>query len=114
MAGRSVPRTLAREGLAMRNALVSDLAAIRDHEIVMTTDPRFASMLPRRVETVTIAAGRAALLDSLVASADAVWLVAPETNRCLEQLATRVERKQKMLHAPLRDMPRHSTQYSTI
>jgi hypothetical protein len=35
-----------------------------------------------------------------MASADAVWLVAPETNRCLERLAARVERRGKTLLGP--------------
>jgi len=38
-----------------------------------------------------------ATLDALIASADAVWLVAPETDRCLERLAVRVERSGKTL-----------------
>ena len=40
-AGRDVPASLAREGAAMRTALVSDLAAIGRHQIVTTADPRF-------------------------------------------------------------------------
>jgi predicted ATP-grasp superfamily ATP-dependent carboligase len=95
--GRAVPASLAREGLAMRTALVADLAAIRRHEIVVTTDIRFARPWPVGVESVTLASGDASSLDALIMSADAVWLVAPETDRCLERLAARVERKGKIL-----------------
>jgi predicted ATP-grasp superfamily ATP-dependent carboligase len=93
LAGQHVPASLAREGAAMRTALVSDLAAIGGHHIVTTADPRFPLEAPPGVEVVTLPRQSAALLDGLIMSADAVWLVAPETNRCLEHLASRIERK---------------------
>ena len=87
LAGRRVPASLGREGAAMRDALIADLAAIRRHRIVTTVDPRFPLRAPPGVEVVTLPSGNAALLDALIASADAVWLVAPETGGCLERLA---------------------------
>jgi tyramine---L-glutamate ligase len=99
-AGQPVPASLAREGLAMRTALVADLAAIDRHEIVTTTDIRFNQAAPPGVDVVPLLPGDAAMLDALMASADAVWLVAPETDRCLERLAARVERKGKKLLGP--------------
>jgi len=96
-AGRAVPASLAREGLAMRTALVADLAAIGRHEIVTTTDIRFAKAAPPGVEVVTIDSGATSAFDAVLSSADAVWLLAPETDRCLERLAARVERKGKVL-----------------
>jgi len=95
--GRSVPASLAREGLAMRTALLADLAAIGRHEIVTTTDVRFATAAPPGVDVVTIQPGATSAFDSLLSSTDAVWLVAPETDRCLERLAARVERKGRIL-----------------
>jgi predicted ATP-grasp superfamily ATP-dependent carboligase len=95
--GRAVPASLAREGLAMRTALLEDLVAIGRHEIFTTTDIRFATPAPSRVEVVTLPLGDTATFDQLLTSADAVWLVAPETDRCLERLAARVERKGKIL-----------------
>ncbi len=100
LAGRPVPASLACEGVAMLTALVADLAAIRGHRIVTTVDPRFALEAPPGVEVVTLPSGNAALLDSLIASADAVWLVAPETGGCLERLAARVEQMGTMLLGP--------------
>jgi predicted ATP-grasp superfamily ATP-dependent carboligase len=114
LAGRPVPRSLAREGLAMRSALLEDLAALRGHSIVATTDPRFTRPVPRGVELVSNV-GRALSgspggprggavtrptiegIDWLVNECDAVWLIAPETDRCLERLAARVERSGKIL-----------------
>ena len=99
LAGRDVVTSLAREGLAMLTALIADLTAIHCHQIVTTIDPRFALPTPPGVEVVTLSPGSegSATLDALIASADAVWLVAPETNRCLERLAARVERRGRTL-----------------
>jgi len=98
-AGRAVPRALAREGAAMRAALVADLAATGRYEVVTTVDPRFPIVPPPRVEVVTLPRGATAL-DGLIASADAVWLIAPETGGCLERLARRVERAGRALVGP--------------
>src|SRR5882672_12820841 len=100
LAGREVPASLGREGRAMLTALVADLAATGCHEIVTTTDPRFPLAAPPGVQVVMLAGRSAARLDALIASADAVWLVAPETDRCLERLAKRAERKRKILLGP--------------
>src|SRR6185503_7483474 len=84
----------------MLTALVADLAAIGTHDIVTTADGRFPRAMPAGVEVVTLPAvrkAREALLDQLIASADAVWLVAPETDRCLERLAARAERQRTPL-----------------
>jgi predicted ATP-grasp superfamily ATP-dependent carboligase len=131
-AGRDVPPTLAREGAAIRAALIADLAALNCHSIVTTADTRFPLAEEADVEVHTVHPGpsrpgsrheeRAAsasakamadhgslwrrwsagreLLNHLIASADAVWLVAPETNRCLERVATRVEQQGKLLLGP--------------
>jgi predicted ATP-grasp superfamily ATP-dependent carboligase len=100
LAGRRVPASLGREGAAMRDALIADLAAIRRHRIVTTVDPRFPLKAPPGVEVVTLPSGNTPLLDSLIASADAVWLVAPETGGCLERLAARVEKLGTTLLGP--------------
>jgi predicted ATP-grasp superfamily ATP-dependent carboligase len=99
LGGRDVPASLAREGAAMRAALVADLCAIGEHRIV-TTAERPRADLPRGVEVATLPAGdraRAAALDRLIDGVDAVWLIAPEGNRCSERLAARVERRRKIL-----------------
>src|SRR4051812_37019849 len=95
LAGRPVPRALGREGAAMLAALVTDLTATSAHQIVTTRDPRFALDVPSGVDVVTLprSADRPypRNLDPLIATADAVWLIAPETDRWLERLAARVE-----------------------
>jgi tyramine---L-glutamate ligase len=98
MAGRDVPTALAREGAAMLTALVADLAALPGHEVSTTTDARFPSTPPRGVERVEIRSpAERKILNTLIESADAVWLIAPETGRGLEHLAASVERRGKRL-----------------
>jgi len=96
-AASPLPASLVREGRAMLNALVADLVAIGGHEIVTTADRRLALTAPKGVEVVPVGPGAAVLPDELVSSVDAVWLIAPETDGCLERLARRVERLGKML-----------------
>ena len=96
-AASPLPTSLVREGRAMLSALVADLVATGDHEIVTTADRRLALNAPKSVEVVTVGPGTAALPDELVSWADAVWLIAPETGGYLERLARRVERLGKTL-----------------
>ena len=104
-AGRPLPRVLAREGLAMRTALIEDLAAIGRHQIVATMDARVASAAPRGVQVIAVDVGRdgrarSQAIDEVIAGADAVWLIAPETGGCLERLTARIERSGKTVLGP--------------
>jgi predicted ATP-grasp superfamily ATP-dependent carboligase len=83
--GYHAPAALAREGAAMLQALVADLHAIGAHQIVSA-----GAVAPEG-------------LDALIASVDAVWLIAPESERCLERLAAQVEGHGKMLIGPPAD-----------
>ena len=99
LAGRAVPASLAREGAAMRAALVTDLCA-GGHRVVTTADARVRAHMPRGVQVVPLPCGdraRASTLNRLIDGVDAVWVVAPESNRCLERIAARVERRGAML-----------------
>lgn len=100
LVGRDVPPSLAREGSAILTALVADLAAIRPHDIVTTRDARFPLAAPSGVEVVTLSLRASPRLDALIDAVDAVWLIAPESDRCLERLAAKVERKGKALLGP--------------
>lgn len=100
LGGRPVHASLSREGAAMRNALIRDLCAIGGHEVTTTTDSRSRTDVPRGVETATLPAGdraRAEALDRLIRRVDAVWVIAPETARCLERLAAAVTRRGRTL-----------------
>ena len=100
LAGQPVPVSIAHEGSAMLAALVTDLAAIGHHQIVTTTDPRFPFVAPPNVQVIAVSPGQTKPFDTLMASVDAVWLVAPETDRCLERLAAKAERAGKVLLGP--------------
>lgn len=89
LAGRPVPPTLAREGAAMRDALVADLAAIPGIQVLAAADPRFPLPPAARAEVTRIE--RPARLRRLFARADAVWLIAPESRGRLARLAAAVE-----------------------
>jgi predicted ATP-grasp superfamily ATP-dependent carboligase len=101
LAGQDAPASLAREGAAMRDALVADLAALGQHDVVTTADPRFPlRRTPRSVEVVTLRPGETALLDELFESVGTAWLVAPETGGRLEALAARAEKSGAALLGP--------------
>jgi predicted ATP-grasp superfamily ATP-dependent carboligase len=91
LAGQRVPASLAREGRAMRNALLSDLVSLGRYEL-LATGPR---EMPPGVEWVSH--GK---LTPVFASVDIVWLIAPETRGCLESLARRVRRAGASLVGP--------------
>ena len=91
-AGRPIPASLGREGSAMASALVADLCAIRGVRVTTTIDERLRPPTRRGARVVTIAGDGGGALDDLVADADAVWLIAPERDRCLETLAARIAR----------------------
>ena len=98
--GRVVPPSLLREGRAMRDALVGDLAALGIHDVVTTADPRFPlRRVPRGVEVVSLR-GAGEPLDALFRGIDAAWLVAPETGGCLERLAARAAKNGVRLLGP--------------
>src|SRR5690606_23618115 len=101
LSGRPLPPTLAREGAAMLGALLADLAAVPGLEIVATTDPRTRLRVPPGVEAVPLPPTRpAATLRRLIRAADAVWLIAPETDGILARLAARVEAEGRPLLGP--------------
>lgn len=90
-AGRAVPASLGREGRAMRDALVADLAALGRYRIVTSIDRRFPMRcVPAGVEVVTLGRGPLSLR-ALLAAADAAWIIAPETAGCLERLVAQAE-----------------------
>jgi tyramine---L-glutamate ligase len=96
LAGRDVPASLAREGAAMLEALVADLAVVPGHEVVVTTDSRFSPRLPGGVEVVRMDEAEDGL-GRRIRDVDAVWPIAPETGGCLERLVAGVEAQGKRI-----------------
>jgi len=89
-AGAPLPAALAREGTLMREALVRDLLALGEVEVLVALDARLPC--PRehpRLHILRVAADETPWLQwaRAVEEADIFWPVAPETGGVLERLA---------------------------
>jgi predicted ATP-grasp superfamily ATP-dependent carboligase len=84
----------------MREALLTDLAALPGLELASPADARLDVHTPPGVRTLPPAAGAGRRFHRLVEEAEAVWLVAPETGGMLARLAAVVERAGKRLLGP--------------
>lgn len=93
-----LPASLVREGDLMLQSLLADLAEIPGVVTITSRDSRLPP-LPMAVETVPIAAETdfQQCWQQCIEAADAVWLIAPETGRVLEELSARVIRADKRL-----------------
>jgi predicted ATP-grasp superfamily ATP-dependent carboligase len=90
-----LPESLVREGLLMRDALLRDLSAL-PYEIITTTDARLTkpqfvseSILIHQYDDVW------QVWDQQIRSADAVWIIAPETDDLLKKLTELAIKYQK-------------------
>ncbi|MDO8962813.1 MAG: ATP-grasp domain-containing protein [Methylophilus sp.] len=91
LAGADLPESLVREGILMRDALLRDLSALDDWQITTTHDTRL--QIPDvAVKSLEIQAEQDAwpIWRECVASADAVWVVAPESNGILQKFSALV------------------------
>lgn len=94
--GRPLPASMASEGLLMLRAILEDFQALGGHELRSTLDARIPA--PTGLPLTIVDRGRydevyAALLDW----ADAVLLIAPETDGVLERLSAQAEAAGKHL-----------------
>lgn len=86
--GSVLPESLAQEGLLMRDALLRDLAELPDWRLVSTYDRRVPPPLAVVQSTVVDDATDVwAVWRTCMAEADAVWVIAPETDGILYRLA---------------------------
>lgn len=84
--GVALPESLAHEGLMMRDALLNDLAALEDWHLVTTHDSRVSPPLIHSIAIDNSSDAWAIWRECMVA-ADAVWVIAPETDNILYQMA---------------------------
>lgn len=86
----SLPASIVKEACMMRDALLYDLSGIAYVEVLQTYDKR----LPPKCLDQAIAINETDdvwhVWDTCMATADAVWLIAPESDGILYQLAQRV------------------------
>lgn len=86
------------QGERILHALICDLAALPDVEVITMRDPnRPALDLPDSVLVIHCHGEFDECFDSCVQAADAVWLVAPEAGGVLERLSWIVRRKRILL-----------------
>jgi predicted ATP-grasp superfamily ATP-dependent carboligase len=97
-AGDPLPVALLPEAAMMLSALGADLRAIAGLELSGLRDARVAAAARDWDERVVERpAAWQAGFDALVRASDAVWLIAPETDRVLERLSARVLDARKTL-----------------
>ncbi len=92
----NLPPRLAKEACLMRDALLSDLADLnalnnQPIEIMQTYDQRLLPPILGYASPITLHDDVWQVWDTCIESADAVWLVAPESDGILLKLAQRVE-----------------------
>lgn len=81
-----LPELLAREGLLMRDALLRDLAALDDVEVLTTFDTRLPMPQAGQARALTSVDDVWRVWSACIAQSDAVWLIAPETDGILLRL----------------------------
>ncbi len=98
LSGNPLPKGMAREGLLMLRAILEDFQASKEHEIRSTIDSRLSAWLPSNLPLAVIDRHRYdEIFAASLAWAEAVLLIAPETDGILERLSSEVERAGKHL-----------------
>ncbi len=98
MLNSALPKSLAEEGDMMLRALVSDLAEIDDVELLVTRDARLgAPRLPVECRLLADADEFPPVWQECLNQVDAVWPIAPESHRILEQISVLIEAAGKLL-----------------
>lgn len=88
---------LLREGLMMRDALLVDLVEIEDVEVLCAYDHRLAAPVVQHAVVVNAQDDVWQTWEGLIAGADAVWLIAPESSGILLRLTELVAKHGKLL-----------------
>jgi predicted ATP-grasp superfamily ATP-dependent carboligase len=91
MTEQALTSSIAHEGEMMSRALLNDLSAVPDVELVTLRDARLPSLdLPASILTVSNTLELEELFADCVEECDAVWIVAPESGGVLENLSRKV------------------------
>ena len=92
LSGKPLPKGMAREGLLMLRAILEDFQASKDHEIRSTVDSRLHTSVPSNLPVTIINRHRYdEIFAASLAWAEAVFLIAPETDGVLERLSAQVD-----------------------
>jgi predicted ATP-grasp superfamily ATP-dependent carboligase len=99
--GEDLPESLATEGALMRDALLSDLSELKSWQIISTLDSRLGSLVDH-TECCKIYPEEDAweIWRHCMATADAVWAIAPESNGVLLRMAAMAQSSQAQWLGP--------------
>ena len=98
LSGEPLPARMAREGLLMLQAILEDFLFLRRHEIRSTIDARLRTTVPANLPMTIVDRKRyAEVFAAFLDWAEAVLLIAPETDGVLAYLCAQVEGKGKFL-----------------
>lgn len=114
LAGRPLPPLMAAQGAAMLEALLADLAKIPGNAITTTMDPRTRLRVPPAVQVEPLTSSSPDAFLRLVRAADAVWLIAPESEGALARLADQVEAAGRLLLGPSAAAIRQAANKATL
>lgn len=96
--GESLPTPLLQEGRLMLDAIVSDLGEIDNIEVFITYEERIVQPdLPDNCNAYLVKENYRSSLQEFCLNVDAVLIVAPESDGCLEQLTQLVVKEDKLL-----------------
>lgn len=97
----SLSQDLAAEGLLMLTALINDLQLLGEHQLQVLIDTRLKPLefASSKLELIPVYANDNILdkFSQTLATCDAVWIIAPETNNILFELCQLVETTDKIL-----------------
>ncbi len=98
LSGQPLPGRPAHEGLLMLRAILEDFQALRRHQIRSTVDARLRASVPAELPVTIVDGNRCAeVFAACLDWADAVLLIAPETDGVLAHLSAQVESAGKRL-----------------
>ncbi len=98
---QELPDSLAQEGWLMLQSLLSDLIAIKEHEISLLLDWRFVDSVEANCNILSVSKDSdvMTLFQKSLKEVDAVWLIAPESGQILFDFTRLVESADKLLLA---------------
>ncbi|MFQ5803943.1 MAG: ATP-grasp domain-containing protein [Candidatus Methylomirabilales bacterium] len=98
LSGKPLPKHMAHEGLLMLQAILEDFHSLKRHEIRSTIDARLRTSVSSDVPATLVEPKRYThVFNASVDWAEAILLIAPETDGILAHLSSQVEHEGKYL-----------------
>jgi predicted ATP-grasp superfamily ATP-dependent carboligase len=100
LAAEAPPESLVKEGTLMRDALLKDLSALDQYEIITMQDARLNSN-PLASSLLVESASFKQVFAEALSQVDLVWIIAPETGGTLLELSEICYEAEKCEHGPI-------------